>query len=91
LEAGDEGMIFDLAKREEVKKTFPEQAKPSEFFPYYLVYSYEFAGPYLLGLDSMEVVDRLSKLMEKKTTFCCLQEEFPYEILLEWKKKEKKK
>ncbi len=67
----------------------PEQ-KPSTIFKYYLVFKYSFANYSVLGYDDKEVALALEKdYLAKGALDINIVEGYPYEVMVEWKKKDK--
>lgn len=62
---------------------------PTKYFPCYVKYTTNGQGPYVVGFDSKELAEHFLATNPKLTN-TEIREEYPWEMILEWEKKDKK-
>ena len=83
----------ELRRQHEATLKQPGQ-KPTSFSKFYVVHHMDFgsfSSWYLVGTDDRQIAETLVESYKKKCLFVAIVEEYPYEIMIEWAKKEDKK
>ena len=82
--------MIDLELRKKTEASLKPEQKPQNISPYYLVGKYYFASWHCIGCETLEIAESLkADYIKKGATGVEIVNEYPYEILVEWKKKDK--
>lgn len=83
--------ILNLEVRKKMEASLKPEQKPTRIFNHYLVSKYTFSSWHVIGNDDKQVLLTLQQdYIRKGAEGVEIVDEYPYEIMVEWKKKDGK-
>lgn len=76
-------MKLDIVAREKKRDSLKKEQLPKKYFNFYVAYSWENFGPYLIGYDEFQIASDIEDMFKEQGRNALVLNEYPFELMYE--------